>query len=409
MRAKADLLVLLAFTDEANADPTGGAVLRGPGHSRRQSAASRRKCFRSENRSLIYYVTNEGARAGHPAARISRRRAAAVLGNEIRLLDQIPQDTTFRARPGLIATRCGAPSWRCDDARPVAGDMVPGVRTVATYVGSQRCLACHPTAGAVWAQSATRTPSRRSGAPRRMPTPSASAATRPALAPPSGYQREFGRTSSSMSAARAATGPAACMFRNARPRHRAWWRSDSSTVRWPRAIARNVTTANSAAPFDWDQFWPADQARQGTQGHRRKDAMKPEPAFLCRLTPRVASRFLSPHPCPLPWGEENRVQRGRSYTQQHLSKRRELPVPSPRGEGQGEGKGAGSSLRRTTQFTAGNWTAGFFAVLLFTALPALADIPAGWSTNLSDTLTSAATNDRPVLLTSPPRGAGRAN
>src|ERR1017187_1450952 len=40
-----------------------------------------------------------------------------------------------------------------DDPNNLSADMVPGVRTVATYVGTDKCLACHNTAGAVWAAS----------------------------------------------------------------------------------------------------------------------------------------------------------------------------------------------------------------------------------------------------------------
>ena len=34
-----------------------------------------------------------------------------------------------------------------DDPNNLSADMVPGVRTAASYVGTDKCLACHPSRG----------------------------------------------------------------------------------------------------------------------------------------------------------------------------------------------------------------------------------------------------------------------
>jgi len=41
-----------------------------------------------------------------------------------------------------------------DDPTNLSADMVPGVRTLATYVGTERCVSCHQTAAAIWTTSA---------------------------------------------------------------------------------------------------------------------------------------------------------------------------------------------------------------------------------------------------------------
>ena len=48
-----------------------------------------------------------------------------------------------------------------DDPNNLTADMVPGVRTAATYVGTDQCLACHPGAAQSGRHPPTRTLSRR--------------------------------------------------------------------------------------------------------------------------------------------------------------------------------------------------------------------------------------------------------
>jgi hypothetical protein len=154
VRPKADLLVLLAFTDEAGLARLAQQfyevqVILGGNVSQPAQALQR------ENRSLIYYVSNQARALGILRLQLTAGAPPGVLASEIRFLhDRIPQDATFRDLAQAYRDEVRRTHLAVDNAANAAADMVPGVRTVATYVGSQRCLPCHKTAGAVWAQSA---------------------------------------------------------------------------------------------------------------------------------------------------------------------------------------------------------------------------------------------------------------
>ncbi len=154
VRGKADIIVLLAFTDEATlarlaAEFYECQVILGGKVS--QPAQQLQK----ENRSLIYFVTNEARALGILRLRYAKGAPLKVIGNEIRLLhDKIPQDASFQElmrsyRKDIRSARLGV-----DDAKYLSADTVPGVRTAAAYVGTGTCLSCHPSAAGVWAASA---------------------------------------------------------------------------------------------------------------------------------------------------------------------------------------------------------------------------------------------------------------
>ena len=152
--AKSDLVVLLAFTDEASLARLAQQffeiqiVLGGKVSQPAQE-------LKRENRSLVYFVTNESRALGLLRLRLQDGSPLAATRNEIRLLhDQIPQDASFRALARDYRDEIRHTTLAVDNPTNAAADMVPGVRTVASYVGSQRCVECHERAGTLWARSA---------------------------------------------------------------------------------------------------------------------------------------------------------------------------------------------------------------------------------------------------------------
>ena len=154
LRGKADLIVLLAFADEAALTRLAqefyecqvilGGKVRQPAQQLQQ-----------ENRSLVYFVTNESRALGILWLRLARGAPLAVTGNEIRFLyDTIPQDLSFRQLMQSYRDEIGRTRLAVDDPNNLEADAVPGVRTVAGYAGTDQCLACHPAAAAVWKASA---------------------------------------------------------------------------------------------------------------------------------------------------------------------------------------------------------------------------------------------------------------
>ena len=154
LRGKTDLIVLLAFTDEAGlarlADQffecqviLGGRVSQ-PAQELTKS-----------NRSLVYFVTNESRALGILRLLLQAGSPVAATNHEIRFLrDNIPQDASFSAMMQDYREEVRRTRLAVDDPDSLSADMVPGIRTVATYVGTKQCLQCHPAAATVWQASA---------------------------------------------------------------------------------------------------------------------------------------------------------------------------------------------------------------------------------------------------------------
>jgi len=154
IRGKADLVILLAFTDEATLAELARRfyecqVILGGNVS--QPAQQLQK----ENRSLIYFVTNEARALGILHLRLTKGAPLQVAGNEIRLLnDKIPQDNSLSDLMQKYRAEIRTTHLAIDDPNYLAADTIPGVRAAATYVGTEKCLTCHKDAAAVWAASA---------------------------------------------------------------------------------------------------------------------------------------------------------------------------------------------------------------------------------------------------------------
>jgi len=153
LRGKADVVVLLAFTDEATlaqlADQfyecqviLGGKVTQPAQH------------MVMENRSVISYVTNESRALGILRLKLTKGTVPEVTSNEIRLMrETIPQDPSIGDMVQSYREKVRNTKLSVDDPNNLSADMVPGVRTVATYVGTEKCISCHQSAAAVWTTS----------------------------------------------------------------------------------------------------------------------------------------------------------------------------------------------------------------------------------------------------------------
>ena len=153
VRARADLVVLLAFADEAALTRLAQRFYEAHvilGGKVRQPAQELGK----ENRSLIYFVTNESRALGLLRMRLTRGRSPVSSTNEIRLLhDRIPQDPALRELAQAYRDEIRRTRLNVDEPGRAGEESVPGVRGAAEYVGNATCLKCHPTASAVWSKS----------------------------------------------------------------------------------------------------------------------------------------------------------------------------------------------------------------------------------------------------------------
>ena len=154
VRPQADFIVLLAFTDEATLARLAQQFYEVPvilGGKVSQPAQE----LKRENRSVIYYVTNEGRALGFLRFKLAEGAAPQVIEDGIQFLhDKISQDKSFRALAREYRDEIRRTPLDVDDPSKTGADAIPGVRTVAAYVGSARCAECHASAADVWKKSA---------------------------------------------------------------------------------------------------------------------------------------------------------------------------------------------------------------------------------------------------------------
>jgi hypothetical protein len=191
LRGKADLIVLLAFADEATLARLAqefyecqvilGGKVRQPAQQLQQ-----------ENRSLVYFVTNESRALGILRLRLARGAALTAAGNEIRFLyDTIPQDPSLRQLMQSYRDEIRRTRLAVDDPNNLQAGAVPGVRTVAAYAGTGECLACHPGAAAVWKSSAHARAFATLTGRKAEADPKCVGCHTVGFGQPSGYRREF--------------------------------------------------------------------------------------------------------------------------------------------------------------------------------------------------------------------------
>ena len=252
LRGKADLILLLAFTDEAGLSRLAQEffecqVILGGRVSQPAQELGR------ENRSLIYFVTNESRALGILRLRLAQDAPLQAITNEIRLLhDKIPQDASFRAlmqdyRQAVRHTRLAV-----DDPNDLSADMVPGVRTAATYVGTDKCLACHATAAATWLASAHAHSFATLIGRQADADPRCIGCHTTGFGSPSGYRREFGASKLVDVGCESCHGPGSLHLRE---------KQGDSTVNFvfrplDGGDCRKCHQGEFSRPFDWNEFWP---------------------------------------------------------------------------------------------------------------------------------------------------------
>ena len=253
IKGQADLIVLLAFTDEATLAELAAqfyelhVILGG---KVRQSAQELRK----ENRSLISFVTNEARALGFLRLKLRAGASPEGLFHEIRLLhDQIPQAATFQQLAQAYRTEIRTNKLAVDDPSRLGADMVPGVRAAASYVGSERCLDCHPSAAAVW------TKSRHARAFETLVHRNADADPKcvgchtVGFGSLTGYRREFGSRKLTNVGCESCHGPGSLHVR----RYEGEESIDFKYRPLGAGDCQKCHYGEFSRPFDWHEFWPA--------------------------------------------------------------------------------------------------------------------------------------------------------
>jgi hypothetical protein len=253
VRTKADLIVLLAFTDEETLGRLAEqfyeiqVILGGKVSQPAQE-------LKRHNRSLIYFVTNESRALGILQLQFRPGTDFRVVGNEIRLLrDEIPQDPALSQMAQAYRDEVRRTRLAVDDPANAAADTIPGVRTAAGYVGSGRCVECHKTAGQTWAKS---------GHARGFATlcdrkadadPKCIGCHTTGFGAPSGYRRQFGRDKLVDVGCESCHGPGSLHVQQ-----REGDKTISFTYRpLDAGDCKKCHYGEFSRPFYWHEFWPA--------------------------------------------------------------------------------------------------------------------------------------------------------
>jgi hypothetical protein len=253
LRARTDLIVLLAFADEAALDRLAdrfyeARVVLGGRVSQPAQELKRR------NRSLIYFVTNESRALGLLRLRLGPGTPADDAGHAIRLLhDRVPEAEAVRAHARQYRHEVRRTALAVDNpAARADADAVPGVRRTAGYVGSPRCVECHKQAGAIWTKSGHAHAFRTLVEKDADADPKCIGCHAIGFGLPSGYQRAFAGAKLVDVGCESCHGPGSLHVRR---------REGDLTVDFAfrplgAGDCRRCHFGEFSRPFNWDEFWP---------------------------------------------------------------------------------------------------------------------------------------------------------
>lgn len=253
VRSKVDLIVLLAFADEeamARLAQQFYEVQIILGGKVRQPAQE----LRRENRSWIYFVTNEARALGILKLRLSNSAPPRVTENKVLLLhDKIPQDAGLVELARTYRQEVRRTRLAVDDPSNLSSDMVPGVRASAEFVGTERCVRCHTEAAAVWKSSRHAHAFAALQAREADADPKCIACHTVGFGSPSGYRRELASSRLVEVGCESCHGPGSLHVRKVE--------GDQSIDFLFRPLdagdCRKCHYGEFSRPFQWDEFWPA--------------------------------------------------------------------------------------------------------------------------------------------------------
>ena len=255
LRGKTDLVVLMAFTNEATLTQLaqqfyecqvilGGKVSQPSQH------------LLLENRSVIYYVTNESRALGILHLQVAPGLPVKVTSDQVLLLsDNIAQDQGIGDMVQAYRQKVKFTKLAVDNPASLGADMIPGVRTTATYAGTEKCISCHASAGAVWTASAHShafATLLRKGADA---DPKCIGCHTVGLGKPSGYRREYGASKLVNVGCESCHGPGSLHV----AQKEGGMPGDFTFRPLDAGDCMKCHHGEFSRPFKWNEFWPLIQ------------------------------------------------------------------------------------------------------------------------------------------------------
>ena len=252
LKKQADAIVLLAFTDEATLAKLAqefyelDIVLGGKVSQPAQK-------LERENKSLIYYTSNEGRALGLLELRLAGRGQLTATKNDIVLLhDRIPQAEPLQAINAAYRDEIRRTKLAVDDPARLQENMVPGVRQTVSFAGSESCAKCHATAFKAWKSSSHADAFATLVHEKADADPNCIGCHTVGFGTPSGYRREFARAKLVDVGCESCHGPGS--------QHVAQYESGGAVTFKFRPLGagdcQKCHHGEFSRPFVWEKFWP---------------------------------------------------------------------------------------------------------------------------------------------------------
>ena len=252
LRPKVDAVVLLAFADESALHTLArefyelDVILGG-----KVSQPAQR--LERENRSAIFYTTNQSRALGTLDLRFAKSGRVTPHGGEVTLVhDGIPENAAILVLAAKYREEIRHTKLDLDDPSRQQADMIPGVKPAGSYVGSESCLNCHPSAGRTWHSSghghAFATLVKR----QADADPNCLGCHTVGFGSPSGYRREFGADRLINVGCESCHGPGSVHVAQ-----RQQGATDGGTFRTlGSGDCQKCHHGEFSRPFEFDKFWP---------------------------------------------------------------------------------------------------------------------------------------------------------
>ncbi len=255
LRDKADIFVLLAFTDETTLAKLAqefyefDLVLGGKVSQPSQKLVK-------ENRSVVLFITNESRALGALRAQILGRGQLSVTEFQMLMLnDKMPEHPDVLALAGKYREEIRRTKLQVDDLTAKQDNLVPGVKLATSYAGTESCLGCHPTAAKAWEKSGHAEAFDTLVHAKADADPHCIECHTVGFGSASGYRREFGAGKLVNVGCESCHGPGSLHVKQRK--------SDEPVTFVFRPLGggdcKKCHHGEFSRPFDWEQFWPKVQ------------------------------------------------------------------------------------------------------------------------------------------------------
>lgn len=252
LRAKADLVVLLAFTDETTLAALArefyelDVVLGGKVTQPSQQLGR-------ENRAVILHVTNESRALGILKAKFTGKAKLTDVTHEIMLMrEDIPQHDAIAALAKEYRDEVRTARLAVDDPKHLEANSIPGVRAAAAFAGTESCVSCHQQATEIWKKTGHADAFATLAQRKADADPNCIGCHTVGFGSASGYRREFAGKKLADVGCESCHGPGSLHVEQ----HRAKLPITFKFRPLGAGDCRKCHHGEFSRPFDWDVFWP---------------------------------------------------------------------------------------------------------------------------------------------------------